>query len=71
MRRTKTLSLQLAAGEITREEFDRVIASYRGVLSHCNSHGLRQRLNRIYKEAMERLREADDADRQSIGKEET
>jgi RNA-directed DNA polymerase len=71
MHRIKTLSAQLAAGEITREEFDRVIASYRGVLSHCNSHGLRQRLNRIYKEAMERLREADDADRQSIGKEET
>jgi len=55
MRRTKTLSMQLAAGEISREEFDRVAASYKGVMSHCNSHGLRQRLNRIYKEAMERL----------------
>jgi len=71
MRRTKTLSMQLAAGEISREEFDRVIASYRGVLSHCNSHGLRQRLNRIYKEAMERLQDADGAKEQSIGKEET
>ena len=63
--------MQLAAGEISREEFDRVIASYRGVLSHCNSHGLRQRLNRIYKEAMERLQDADGAKEQSIGKEET
>lgn len=56
MHRMKTLSVQLAAGEISREEFDRVAASYKGVMSHCNSYGLRQRLNETYKEAMESCR---------------
>lgn len=58
MHRMKTLSSQLSAGEISQEEFDRVVASYRGVLGHCNSYGLRQRLNKTYKEAMGRLQTA-------------
>lgn len=61
MHRIKTLSAQLAAGEITREEFDRVAASYKGVMSHCNSYGLRQKLNKTYKEAMGRLQDANGA----------
>jgi hypothetical protein len=65
MHRMKTLSAQLAAEEITREEFDRVTASYKGVMSHCNSYGLRQRLNKTYKEAMERLHDANGAAKQS------
>ena len=64
MHRMKTLSAQLAAGEISREEFDRVAASYKGVMSHCNSYGLRQRLNKIYKEAMGRLQDANGAETQ-------
>lgn len=61
MHRIKTLSAQLAAGEITREEFGRVAASYKGVMSHCNSYGLRQKLNKTYKEAMGRLQDANGA----------
>ena len=61
MHRMKTLSVQLAAGEISREEFDRVAASYKGVMSHCNSYGLRQRLNETYKEAMGKLQDANGA----------
>lgn len=58
MRRMKTLSMQLAIGEISRNEFDRVAAAYSGVLSHCNSYGLRQKLNKVYKEAMNGLHSA-------------
>ncbi|NCC67085.1 MAG: RNA-dependent DNA polymerase [Clostridia bacterium] len=64
MHRMKTLSAQLAAEEISREEFDRVAASYKGVMSHCNSYGLRQRLNQTYKEAMGRLQTVNGAVKQ-------
>ena len=37
------------AGEIDRETLDRSIASYRGILQHFNSYGLRQSLNEMYK----------------------
>ncbi|MEG1562167.1 MAG: reverse transcriptase/maturase family protein [Bacteroides sp.] len=49
----KHLSTQLAAGEITHEDFDRTAASYKGVMQHFNSHGLKHKLNQIYKEATE------------------
>ena len=37
------------AGEVDRETLDRSIASYRGILKHFNSYGLRQDLNALYK----------------------
>lgn len=37
------------AGEIDRETLDRSIASYRGILKHFNSYGLRKSLNELYK----------------------
>jgi hypothetical protein len=49
--RVKFLSSALKSGEISRETFDRSIASYRGMLKHFNSYGFRQKLNRIYREA--------------------
>lgn len=48
IRHTKNLCALLAAGEISRESFDRTAASYKGVLERCDSYGLRQRLNEIY-----------------------
>lgn len=48
IKKFKVLCYQLAQGEITREELDRHVASYNGMLEHCSSHGLRNKLNRIY-----------------------
>ena len=41
------------AGELTKEEFDRRVASYDGMISHCDNEGLRARLNEIYLHAKE------------------
>lgn len=39
---------ELAAGNMSREEMERRVASYRGILQHCDSYGLRKKLNEIY-----------------------
>ena len=49
IRHVAAMSDMLAKGEMSREAFDRVVASYKGVLKHCNSYGLRTKLNAIYK----------------------
>jgi retron-type reverse transcriptase len=46
----KKLSEMLDEGEITREHFDRSAASFCGTLMHCNSFGLRRKLNHIFDE---------------------
>lgn len=48
IRSVKALSEMLALGEISREQFDRSAASFCGVLMHCNSFGLRRKLNHIF-----------------------
>ena len=48
IRNVKRMCKQMAAGTLSREEFDRTAASYNGVLRHCNSYGLKQKLNDIY-----------------------
>jgi retron-type reverse transcriptase len=48
IRHVAIMSEMLSNGEMSREAFDRVAASYKGVLEHCNSYGLRQKLNQIY-----------------------
>lgn len=48
IRNVKRMCEQMAAGTLSREEFDRTAASYNGVLQHCNSYGLKQKLNEIY-----------------------
>lgn len=48
IRNVKRMCEQMAAGTLSREEFDRTAASYNGVLRHCNSYGLKQKLNEIY-----------------------
>lgn len=47
-KRLKYMFRAFTAGEIDRETLDRSIASYRGVLQHFNSYGLRQSLNEMY-----------------------
>lgn len=37
------------AGKESKECIERSVASYRGMLSHCNSHGLQQSLNNLLK----------------------
>lgn len=49
LRKVKVLCYMLSVKEITRAEFDRKAASYNGVLQHCDSHGLRDALNEIYR----------------------
>ncbi|MCD8365995.1 MAG: RNA-directed DNA polymerase [Clostridiales bacterium] len=48
IRATKGISVLLAAGNMARSSFDRVCASFKGLLDHCDSYGLRRRLNGIY-----------------------
>ena len=36
------------AGELTKKEFDRRVASYDGMMRYCNADDLRKRLNEIY-----------------------
>ena len=48
-KRLKYMFAAFNAGEIDRETLDRSIASYRGILQHFNSYGLRQSLNELYK----------------------
>lgn len=54
IRNVKRMCNQMAAGRLSREEFDRTAASYNGVLQHCNSHGLKGKLNEIYSQCKQR-----------------
>ena len=47
-KRLKYMFGAYAAGEIDRATLDRSIASYKGILQHFNSYGLRQSLNGLY-----------------------
>ena len=47
-KRLKYMFRAFTAGEIDRETLDRSIASYKGILQHFNSYGLRQSLNEMY-----------------------
>lgn len=42
------------AGELTKAEFDRRVASYKGMIQHCEADNLRTRLNEIYLHEKER-----------------
>ena len=41
------------ASELTQAEFNRRVASYKGMIEHCENEGLRTRLNEIYLRAKE------------------
>ena len=44
------------SGAMTRKEFDRRVASYKGMIQYCEADGLRTRLNEIYVRAKEAAR---------------
>ena len=48
IRHTRKLCYDLRDNEITLEQFKRVVSSYRGILMHCESFGLKNKLNTIY-----------------------
>lgn len=48
-RRIAFLAAATREGKIPQETYDRSIASYKGMMEHFNSYGLRQELNRIYR----------------------
>ena len=50
----RAISRKLFTGEMSREDFDRRVASYKGMIQHCKNEGLRRRLNEIYLHAKER-----------------
>lgn len=51
IRKVKHMCEELKSGRLTKEEFMRSAASYKGMLQHCNSYGLRRKLNEIYQKA--------------------
>lgn len=46
--RLRYLFRAFRSGEISKEELDRSVASYNGILKHCNSYNFRQGLNQLY-----------------------
>ena len=55
-RAVKHLTMLLATEQITREHFDRCMASYAGILKQAKADGLKARLNEIYMETMRQYR---------------
>lgn len=49
-RNLKNQIAKVKAGEERKDRLDRSVASYRGILSHFDSYGLRQSLNTLFKE---------------------
>lgn len=57
-------------GEIDKETLDRSVASYRGILKHCDSYGLRKSLNELYikevvKKGKEKMQEEQTQEKQT------
>lgn len=50
-RSVKNLAKLRAEGEIAEKTLKQAIASYKGILSHCDSYGLRRELNRIWRDS--------------------
>lgn len=48
IRNVKRLCEGIREGKTSKDELLRVAASYNGILEHCNSYGLRRKLNEIY-----------------------
>ena len=48
IRNVKRLCEGIQEGKTSKDELLRTAASYNGILEHCNSYGLRRKLNEIY-----------------------
>ena len=56
-REVRKISALYAAGDMTRQDFYRRIASIRGLLKHTESASLRWRLNEIYRAKLEKAKQ--------------
>ena len=56
-RAMKHLTILMATNQITREAFERSMASYRGILMQAKADGLKKKLNEIYIETMNKCKE--------------
>ena len=50
----RAISRKYFTGEMSREDFDRRVASYKGMIQHCKNENIRHRLNEIYLHAKAR-----------------
>ena len=53
-REVKKITEMYATGEMSKEDFDRRVASIKGLLAHTQSASLRGRLNLIYRDTMQK-----------------
>lgn len=53
-REVKKITEMYATGEMSKEDFDRRVASIKGLLEHTQSASLRGRLNLIYRDTMQK-----------------
>lgn len=53
-REVKKITEMYATGEMSKEDFDRRVASIKGLLAHTQSASLRERLNLIYRDTMQK-----------------
>lgn len=56
-REVRKISALYAAGDMTRQDFYRRVASIRGLLKHTESASLRWRLNEIYRAELEKAKQ--------------
>ena len=49
----RAISRKYATGEMSKEDFNRRVASYKGMIKHCTNEGICRRLNEIYLHALE------------------
>lgn len=49
----RAICRKYATGEMSQLDFDRRVASYKGMIKHCTNAGIRNRLNEIYLHALE------------------
>ena len=65
-REVRKISALYAAGDMTRQDFYRRIASIRGLLKHTESASLRWRLNEIYRAELEKAKQKQLRERHSM-----
>lgn len=70
IRNVKRICDKLVIGTMSGEEFKRAVASYNGLLQHCDSYGLRSRLNKIYYSRMHPTLELETQQEESNSKKE-
>lgn len=66
IRNVKRLCEGIQEGKVRKDELLRVAASYNGILEHCNSYGLRRKLNDIYIQHAYKQQDSDTKGREDV-----